>query len=146
MVGASTDGALGEIYATQILTSYYPVENLAIECGGIFAYAETKRTPPGVLGGPELGVSWHFAKGERWSTYLEALFGAVLQQHPLAVNTLRFNFDLQPGAGATYRLNDDTMIQGGFGWHHLSNCQVRGRRHNFGYDGPTLRIGLTRSF
>ena len=111
--GVSNDETLGLIYSTQLLTSYYPVENLALEYGGIVAYAETRRTPPGVLGGPELGVSWYFAKGARW---------------------------------ATYRLSHDTSLQGGLRWHHLCNAQVRGRRHNYGYDGPLLYLGLTRSF
>jgi hypothetical protein len=144
--GASRDESLGEIYFTQIHVSHYLADNLAVEYGGLFGYASMKRTPSGVLGGPELGMLWHVAKGERWSLYLEALAGAVYQQHPLAVNTLRFNFDLQPGGGATYRLSDTSMMQGGFRWHHLSNCQVRGRAHNFGYDGPTLYLELLQSF
>ena len=145
-VGVSYDASLGQIYYLQSLVSYYPVDNVAIECGGMFAYADARRTPAGALGGPELGMRWHFAKSAQWSTYVEGLFGAVLQQHPLAVNTLRFNFDLQPGGGATYRLNDQTLLHCGFRWHHLSNAQVRGRTHNFGYDGPSLYVGLEWSF
>ena len=144
--GVSYDESLGEIYFTQGMVRHYLADDVAIEYGGMVGYADMRRTPSGVLGGPELGMSWHFARSERWSMYLEGLVGAVLQQHPLAVNTLRFNFDLQPGGGATYRLDERTMLQGGFCWHHLSNAQVRGRAHNFGYDGPTLYLGLERAF
>ena len=144
--GASHDGSLGQIYLTHLTIGHYLVDNLAIEYGGMFGYADAKRTPAGVLGGPELGIIWHFAKGQHWSTYLEGVAGAVFQQHPLAVDTLRFNFDLQPGGGATYRLRDHTMVQSGFRWHHLSNAQVRGRVHNFGYDGPMLYLKLRKSF
>ena len=70
----------------------------------------------------------------------------MFQQNPFTERTLRLNFDLQPGAGATYRLSHYTMWQGGFRWHHLSNAQIRGRAHNFGYDGPMLYIKLMRSF
>ena len=144
--GASYDASLGQIYLTEINVSHYVAENLAVECGGILGYANMKRTESGALGGIDLGVRWHFAKNPHWSTYLEAIAGAVYQQHPLAVNTLRFNFDLQPGLGASYRLNTATLLQSGFRWHHLSNSQVRGRAHNFGYDGPLLYLEVLRSF
>ncbi len=144
--GASDDETLGYIYFTQIRVNHYLVENLALEYGGIFGYADAKRTPAGMLSGPEIGVRWHFAKHQRWSTYLEGLVGAVFQQHPLTPDSLRFNFDLQPGAGATYRLSPATILLGGFSWHHLSNAQIRGRAHNFGYDGPTLYLELMKAF
>lgn len=144
--GTSSDGALGWIALTELNVSYYIADDLAIEYGGIFGYAEAKRTSGGVLGGPDLGMRWHYAKRERWSLYLEALAGAVLQQHPLTPQTLRFNFDLQPGGGATYYLGNDTLVHGGFRWHHLSNAQVRGRARNFGYDGPMFYFELMRSF
>jgi len=144
--GASYDATLGPIYFTEVSISHGLGEYLAIEYGGIFGYADARRTTSGVLGGPEIGVSWHFPTGTRWSTYLEGLVGAVFHQYPLADHTLRFNFDLQPGGGAAYRLSDGTVVQGGFRWHHLSNAQIRGRAHNFGYDGPTLYLKMMRSF
>ena len=144
--GASLDATLGWIYLTQISVSYYVADNLAMTYGGIVGYANVKRERGGMLGGPELGVRWHVAHGKRWSTYLEGLVGEVVQQNPLTPDTLRFNFDLQPGVGATYRLNNTLLYQGGLRWHHLSNAQVRGRAHNFGYDGPMLYFGLAQSF
>lgn len=144
--GTSLDGGLGWIYLTQINVSYYVAEDLALEYGGIFGYVDAKRMPGGALGGPQLGMRWHIAKGTRWSTYLEALTGAVLQQHPLTPQTLRFNFDLQPGVGVTYRLSKHLLCLAGCRWHHLSNAQVRGRAHNFGYDGAMPYIKLMRSF
>ena len=143
---ASCDATLGWVYLTQINASYYVAENVAIDYGGIIGYVNAERMPSGALGGPQLGLRWHVAKSQRWSTYLDFLAGAVYQQHPITPETLRFNFDLQPGVGATYRLNDTAILLGGFHWHHLSNSQVRGRRHNFGYDGPMLYVGLMRFF
>ena len=144
--GASYDAGLASVYSTQINVSQYIADDVAVEYGAIFGYIDARRTTEGVFAGPELGMRWHFAKHERWSTYLEGAVGAVYQQHPFTDRTLRFNFDLQPGGGATYRFSHNTLVQGGFRWHHLSNAQVRGRAHNFGYDGPMLYIGLTKPF
>ena len=143
---ASCDSTLGWVYLAQANVRYYFAENLAIDYGGMLGYVNARRAPEGALGGPQLGLRWHVAKGRRWSTYLEGLAGAVFQQNPITPETLRFNFDLQPGVGATYRLSERLMAQGGFRWHHLSNAQIRGRAHNFGYDGPTLYVGLAESF
>ena len=144
--GISDDATLGWIYLTQVNASYYVAEDVAVDCGGIVGYVNARRMPGGALGGLQLGLRWHVAKRQRWSTYLDMLAGAVYQQHPITPETLRFNFDLQPGIGATYRVNDAMLLLGGFRWHHLSNSQVRGRRHNFGYDGPMLYLGLTKPF
>ena len=144
--GVSDDGTLGWIYLTELNASYYVAEDVAVDYGGIIGYINATRMPSGAFGGPQLGLRWHVAKNPRWSTYLDMLAGAVYQQHPITPETLRFNFDLQPGIGATYRVSDTAMLQGGFRWHHLSNSQVRGRRHNFGYDGPMLYVGVRRTF
>ena len=144
--GASCDPSIAWVYSTQIGVSYYVADSLALEYGAIAGYVNAKRTEGGVLGGPELGLRWHVAKSRRWSTYLEGRVGMVLQQSPITADTLRFNFNLQPGAGVTYRLNNEVMVQSGFRWHHLSNGRIRGKEHNFGYDGPMLYLGLRRSF
>jgi len=91
-------------------------------------------------------MRWHVAKGKQWSMYIEALEGAVYQRHPITPASLRFNFDLQGGGGATYRVSPDTMLAGGVRAHHLSNARVHGRNHNMGYDGMMLYLELMRSF
>lgn len=145
-VGGSRNLPLGWIYFTQFHLSYYLIDNVAIEYGAMLGYVNAKRTDGGALGGPELGVRWHVAKSRRWSLYLESLVGMVLQQNPLTEQSLRFNFALQPGCGATYQLSRHTILHGGFRWHHLSNARVHGKSHNFGYDGPILYLELSRPF
>ena len=144
--GTSYDAGLASVYSTQINISQYIADDVSVEYGAIFGYIDARRMPGGVLGGPELGMRWHFAKRERWSTYLEGLVWAVYQQHPFTDRTLRFNFDLQPGGGATYRFSQNALVRGGLRWQHLSNAQVRGRAHNFGYDGPMLYLGMMETF
>ena len=142
----SVSTSLGWIHLTELNVSYYLIDDLAVSCGGIIGYINARQSPGGALGGPDLGLRWHYAKGHRWSTYAEALVGAVFQQHPLAEEGLRFNFDLQPGAGASYQLNDRALLQGGLRWHHLSNARIRGKEHNPSYDGPMMYLQLTRPF
>ncbi len=144
--GVSHHESIAWVYLTELSVSYYLVDDLAIECGQVIGYVNANRTRPGALGGQELGLRWHVTKGKRWSTYLEALAGVVLQQSPLTDHSLRFNFDLRPGVGATYRFRDHLMLEGGFRWHHLSNARIHGKEHNFGYDAPMPYLGLKRSF
>ena len=131
---------------TQFKVNYYLVDNLAIQYGGQFGYVESQRTTGGAFGGPELGMRWHVATGVRWSLYIESLAGAVYQQHPITPASLRFNFDLQGGGGATYRVSDSTMFAGGVRSHHLSNARVHGRNQNMGYDAVMLYLELLKSF
>lgn len=95
--GASRDESIAWIYFTQISASYYIADNLAIDWGGILGYVSAKRTRGGALGGPEVGMRWHFARGRRTSLFFEGIVGAVVQQNPITEHSLRFNFDLQPG-------------------------------------------------
>ena len=144
--GASRDTSIGTMPLTQININQYVAHRLALVYGGMFGYINAQRTPAGVLIGPDLGLRWQWIAAGRWSTYLEGLVGAVWQTEPLTEQSLRFNFDLQPGTGATYRLNERTLVQGGFRWHHLSNARVRGKDHNLGYDGPMLYVELLKTF
>lgn len=143
--GTSRKPSLAWFALTQLGVSYYLADDLAIECGGQSGYVESERTSGGAFGGPQLGMRWHFAKKKRWSMYIEALAGAVYQRHPITPASLRFNFDLQGGGGATYRLGNTTMVAGGIRAHHLSNARVRGSNRNMGYDASMLYLELMRS-
>ena len=46
----------------------------------------------------------------------------------------------------SYRLEDDLLMVGGVRLQHLSNARLRGKTHNFGYDGTALSLGLMQSF
>ena len=52
-----------------------------------------------MFGGPEVGVRWHFAQNESWSTFLDGKVGTVFHEEALTPDSLRFNFDLQLGVG-----------------------------------------------
>jgi hypothetical protein len=144
--GSSHDKSVAQVRLTQIHLNQYLVDDLALVYGGMFGYIDAQRTPGGLLAGPELGARWHGIKGKRWSIYLEGLVGAVIQEHPLTEHSLRFNFDLQPGGGGTYRLGHSLLLQAGFRWHHLSNARIRGKARNLGYDAPLLSIQCLMAF
>lgn len=144
--GASRDESLGWIALTQAGVSHYVIDNFALHYGATLGYANAYRTKGGIQGGPELGIRWHFLPCKRWSLHLDGIAGAVVHQNPLTKQSLRFNFDLQPGLGAMYHIDRNTMLQSGFRWHHLSNARIRGKARNLGYDGPMAYLGLMKSF
>lgn len=84
--------------------------------------------------------------GTDWSAYLDGLVAPVLHEHALTPQSLRFNFDLEGGVGATRRVAAGLHLNGGLRWHHLSNARVRGKSRNLGYDVPLGYIGLLRNF
>jgi hypothetical protein len=144
--GFSRSQTKGDVYLTQLHVSRYFRDNLAILFGGTIGYADAKRADGGVFGGPELGMRWHFAQDEIWSAFLDGSIGAVFHEEALTPDSLRFNFDLQLGVGATYRLSNQSMLLGGLRSFHLSNARIQGRDNNLGYDAPFIYIGLMRSF
>ena len=144
--GMSRDKQLGAIGLYQFSADHHVADDLALRVGGTIGYARPTRTPDGLQGGPELGGRWHFDRRGRCSRYLDGSVAAVWHQHSLTPESLRFNFDIQAGVGATYRLHEQLMLKGGLRWHHLSNARVRGKSHNLGYDGPMLYLGTLRPF
>ncbi len=144
--GTSRDPDLGRIYLSQFSIDHYFEDGLAFRAGLTIGYADAERTSGGLQGGPEFGLRWHFLRVDRFSFYLDGSVATVIHQNPLTPNSLRFNFDLKAGLGATFQLDGDTHLKAGLGWHHLSNARVRGRSRNLGYDAPIVYLGLMRSF
>lgn len=144
--GFSRSQTKGDVYLTQLHVSRYFRDNLAVLFGGTIGYADAERADGGVFGGPELGVRWHFAQAETWSTFLDGSIGAVFHEEALTPDSLRFNFDLQLGVGATYRLSKQTMVLGGLRSFHLSNARIQGKDNNLGFDAPLIYVGLMWAF
>jgi hypothetical protein len=144
--GFSRSQTKGDVYLTQLHVSRYFRDNLVVLFGGTIGYADAKRAEDGVFGGPEIGMRWHFAQKESWSTFLDGSVGGVFHEEAITPDSLRFNFDLQLGVGATYRLSKQTMLLAGLRSFHLSNARIQGKDNNLGYDAPLIYMGLLWSF
>lgn len=145
-IGASRDADIGSIRAGQFGVDSYLRDNLAVHVGLTLAYADPKTQPNGIYGGPQAGLRWHVVVRPDWSAYLDGLVAPVLHEHSLTAQSLRFNFDLEGGAGVTRRLGATTHLAGGLRWQHLSNARVRGKSRNLGYDAPQAYLGVLRHF
>jgi hypothetical protein len=144
--GISRDAHIGRIYLAQLSLDDYISDDLAIRWGLTFGYANPDDVEGGVQGGPELGIRWHFFTRERFSIYIDSSVGLIFHENPLTEDSLRFNFDVQAGLGATLQLSDQMHLQSGVRWHHLSNARIRGKEENLGYDGPMLYFGVMKAF
>ena len=145
-VAGSVDPDLGEIYHGRLAAGQFISDGLALYLGASLGYADASKTDGGFLGGPEIGVRWHFLRDQNWSVFFDASSGIFVHEHPMTDESLRFNFNLQGGFGGTYRVGDRMLLQGGVAWHHLSNARIRGKEHNLGYDGPMGYVGLIVPF
>ena len=144
--GFSRSETKGDVYLTQLHVIRYFRDDLAILYGGTIGYADAKQADGGVFGGPELGVRWHFAQDDTWSTFLDGSIAAVFHEEAITPESLRFNFDLQLGVGATYRLSKQAMVLGGVRSFHLSNARIQGKDNNLGFDAPLVYVGLMWAF
>ena len=147
MAGRSEDEMeLGSIKLTQLTISDYVFDNFAVTYGIGLGYANARKTKNGFQGGPQLGLRMHFINCRRWSIYIDGSLGAVYHQYPMEEGTLHFNFDVQAGFGASYRINEKTALRGGYRHHHLSNAGIGGDEKNLGYDAPMFYFGVMRLF
>ena len=145
-LAASRDSTLGEIYHAQVAAGKYYEDNLAFYLALSLGYADAQKAEDGIYGGPHVGLRWHFVNRDPWSLYLDASVGTVFHQHPITEESLHFNFDVQAGVGATWRIKRDMLLDAGVRWHHLSNARVKGKDQNLGYDGPMGYIGVVIPF
>lgn len=144
--GVSHDPGIGSVAVSNLGVEWQVRDCLGAFVGLNTGYDMPRRQPDGWQVGPAAGLRWQWRTGPGWSVYLDGQAAPVRHQHALSEHSLRFNFDLQGGAGASRALTPDTRLLGGLRWHHLSNARVRGQDRNLGYDGALLYGGLARRF
>lgn len=89
-------------------------------------------------------LRYNFATGSRWVPFVE--FGAGLSATSIDGCDLTgtFQFNLQPGAGVHYFLNDRTALTLQYRWLHFSNAGIR--EPNRGTNTQMFQIGVNWFF
>lgn len=129
-----------KVYAGNIGLGYHVIDNLSLnlKVGGYFI--DHARNTGG--GGMDTLLRWHPLHGRHWSLYLDGGPGFMYSRKTLREPGTQFNFTVQGGMGATYKLTDRLHSMGGIRWFHISNARIRGKNRNVGFDSPMFYIGL----
>lgn len=95
---------------------------------------------------PSMAFRWHFWHGERWTIYTDIGIGLLASTDDVPSNGTSLNFTPRAGMGVTYRpwLDEETRLQVGLRWHHVSNARITGAVDNPARDAPALYLGLIR--
>ena len=133
-----------KVYAGNIGFGYHIIDNfsLNLEAGGYFI--DHARDTGG--GGVDMLLRWHPLHGRDWSLYLDGGPGFIYSRRTLRDPGTHFNFTVQGGPGATYKLTDRLHSMGGMRWFHVSNARIRGKNRNVGFDSPMFYLGLMLPF
>jgi hypothetical protein len=95
---------------------------------------------------PNVVFRWHLYRGENWTFYHDAGIGVLLASDTVPDRGTNFDFTPRLGVGVTYGVDEDTRLQFGFRWHHISNARIQGDASNPARDAPLLYFSLVRRF
>jgi lipid A 3-O-deacylase len=133
-----------QVYAGQVGLGYYFFDDLALNVEGVGYFVDHANDTGG--GGVNLLPRWHFLARPQWSLYLDGGWGFIYTRDTLREPGTHFNFTVQGGLGATYRISDRIHPMLGFRWFHISNARIRGKDRNVGFDSPMFYLGVMSPF
>jgi hypothetical protein len=134
-VRARTNPRFEQFIGGNVGIGYYFADRLSIQAD-VPVYWVNQRQP-GVAGGLDLLVRWHFFERGRLTGYLDGGAGFLVSQRDVPRTGTRFNFTPQVGIGATWRLDAQTYLFGGARIWHLSNAGAFGNDRN-----PSVGLGV----
>ena len=95
---------------------------------------------------PTMIFRWHLVNTGKWTVYGDAGIGILLASDSVPDGGSNVNFMPRAGAGVTYGLTEDTRLQFGLRWHHVSNARITGDESNPARDGPLIYFGIIHRF
>ena len=99
-----------------------------------------------VAGGGTLGLRYQFLEHQRLSLFVEGLAGFLQANHNFPPGGTHFNFALQAGLGATFRIADNVHLIGGARYLHISNAQIEGKDRNPNFNAVGGYFGVMFTF
>ena len=97
-------------------------------------------------GGGNLGLRYQFLEHQRLSLFVEGLAGFLQAEHNFPPGGTHFNFALQAGLGATFRIADNVHLIGGARYLHISNAQIEGKSRNPNFNAIGGYLGVMFTF
>jgi opacity protein-like surface antigen len=96
--------------------------------------------------GVNLGLRWHFIAQDRVSLFLEGAAGMLYADERFPPGGTNFNFALQAGLGATFRVYENVHLIGAARYLHISNANLHGIDENPSIDSIGGYVGVLFEF
>jgi hypothetical protein len=138
-------GEEAKIGSGTIGVGYYIVDNFAvnIEASGYYNHQQVQDAR---ISAGDIMIRHHVFNSGRFSFYLEGVAGISYADHRTPYFGTYYNYILEPGIGASFRLFDDVNLIGGVRYFHLSNAHLEGPLHNPSINATQAYVGLMYKF
>ncbi|MDX2117454.1 MAG: acyloxyacyl hydrolase [Planctomycetota bacterium] len=145
--GVASDFDTSDDYNLHVAWSWFLVDRLEWGLEGGAWYFDQE-------GSNEWGASahmlfrWHFWMSEdrKWSIFADAGIGLLAATGDVPPGGTSFDFMPRVGAGFTHEIAENTRLEAGVRWHHISNARINGDNENPSRDGVLLYTGVIFPF
>ncbi|HEY2589916.1 MAG TPA: acyloxyacyl hydrolase [Tepidisphaeraceae bacterium] len=135
-----------KIAAGSVGVGYYLADNFAAALSVPVSHVRQPETHDATMVGLDLQLRYHFLQRDRVTLFADAIGGLAQADHPVPPGGTYFNFTLQLGLGATYRLADHAYFVGGLHFFHLSNAAIEGVDRNPDLNAVQPYLGVMFTF
>ena len=146
--GSYTKNFIGEkakIGAGTVGVGYYFTDNIALNAE-LGYYHNHQYGPDADIAAIDLLLRHHVLHSGRFSLFLDVGGGVSYSDHRTPWFGTYYNYVLETGVGATFRVRDNVSLIGGARYFHLSNASLEGRDHNPSINGTQGYVGLMFKF
>ena len=141
----SFTGERAKIGSGTVGVGYYILDNFAINLE-MSGYFNSQRVQDARIAAGDVLIRHHVYNSGRFSFFLEGVAGISIADHRTPFYGTYYNYILEPGVGASFRLWDDVNLVGGVRYFHLSNAHLEGPDHNPGINAAQGYVGLMYKF
>ncbi|MDB5292147.1 MAG: lipid 3-O-deacylase PagL [Phycisphaerales bacterium] len=141
----SFDSSDARIETTSVGFGYYFIDNMAINVE-LAGYGIQQPGPDATVGGGDLLLRHHLLTFDPFSIFVDVGGGAWYGTARFPEGGTNFNFSIETGLGATYRLRDNLYLIGGARYLHFSNAHLEGPIRNPSINAIEGYVGVMFTF
>lgn len=125
---------------------YYLADNFAAALSVPVSHVRQPETHDATMVGLDLQLRYHFFQHDPFTLFGDVIGGLSQSDHYVPPGGTYFNFTLQLGIGATYRIADHVHLVGGLHLFHLSNAAIEGVDRNPDLNAVQPYLGVMFTF
>lgn len=135
-----------KIATGSIGVGYYLADDFSATLRVPVSHVRQPETRDATMVGLDLQLRYHFLQRDRFTLFGDLIGGLAQATHEVPPGGTFFNFTVQGGIGATWRIADHVDLVGGFHVFHLSNAAIRGINRNPDLNAAQPYLGVMFTF